>query len=386
MTRSKLVLSLLLATAAHAHADVVVGIVAPLSGQLAAQGQAWKEALEAYQKSKGDTVAGERVRFVYKDLPDVNPAKARAVAQELVLSDKVQYLGGFVYTPNAVAASQVATLAEVPMVIFNAAGVGINDKSPFVVRVSYTQPQLTIPAATFLMENGWKRVATLVSDYASGTDVEKTFEKAFTSRGGQVVSKIRVPLDNFDFGPFMQTIKAAKPDAIVVFTPGGAISIGAVKAYKENGLDAAGIKFLGLAGEVDEAGALKALGKQALGVYSSNFYNPTSESPQNKEFRADFSRYAPGVDISPIHTQAWEGAHLIYQMIAATKGRKDGKAAMKAVEGMKWIGPRGEMLIEPGTRDLVQSIHIRQVVEVDGKAVNKGIRTFERQPDWSRKE
>jgi len=382
----KLAAGFALAFVGHAQADVVVGMVAPMSGQLAAQGLAWKEAIEVYQKVHGATVAGEKVHVIYKDLPDVNPPKARALSQELVLRDKAQYLTGYVYTPNAAAAAQVATQAQVPMVIMNAAGVGLNDRSPFIVRVSYTQPQLTLPAATFAWDSGWKRVATLVSDYASGTDVEKTFEKAFIAKGGEVVSKVRVPLDNFDFGPFMQRVKASKPDAVVVFTPGGSISIGAVKAYKENGLDTAGIKFLGLAGEVDEVGALKALGKQALGVYSSNFYNPTLESPQNKEYRAALEKHIPNVLISPVHAQAWEGMHVIYHMIRATKGKADGAAAVKSVEGLTWTGPRGEMHIKPGTRDLVQSIYIRQVVEIDGKVANKGVRTFEKQPDWSREE
>src|SRR5690606_23693590 len=124
-----------------------------------------------------------------------------------------------------------------PLIVFNAAGAGLTERSPYLVRVSYTQAQLTLPMADYAIKNGMKRVATIVSDYSSGTDAERTFVERFTEQGGEITNTIRVPLDNFDFAPFMQTIAAAKPDAVLSFTPGGVISIGLVKAFKANGLE-----------------------------------------------------------------------------------------------------------------------------------------------------
>lgn len=363
--------------AATAHADIVVGIIAPMTGQFASTGRAWKESIELYGKLHGETVAGEKLRFIYRDLPDPNPTKARALAQELIVKEKAQLLGGFMYTPNAVAAASVATQSKVPLVVFNAAGAGLTDKSPYLVRVSYTQAQLTLPMADYAVKQGMKRVATLVSDYASGLDAARTFEERLIADGGEVTNRIRVPLDNFDFGPFMQTIKASKPDAVLSFTPGGVVSMGLVKAYNENGLAAQGIKLLTLGGEVDDTSTLPALGKVALGVYSSSFYNPSLDSAANKAFRSSFAATYPKSDIGVTHVQAWDAMQVFHKMLAATDGKADGAKAIAAVKGYSFESPRGPVTIDANTRDIQQRIYIRKVTEMNGKMVNHGIEQFE---------
>src|SRR5690606_25431866 len=159
------------------------------------------------------------------------------------------------------------------------------------------------PMADYAIKNGMKRVATIVSDYSSGTDAERTFVERFTEQGGEITNTIRVPLDNFDFAPFMQTIAAAKPDAVRSFTPGGVISIGLVKAFKANGLEDQGIKLLTLGSEVDDTSTLPALGSQALGVYSSNFYNPTLDTQVNRDFREGFAKAYPKAHLGVTHVQ-----------------------------------------------------------------------------------
>lgn len=359
--------------AVAAHADVIVGVIAPMTGQFASTGRAWKESIDLYTKLHGDTVAGQKIRVIYRDLPDPNPTKARALAQELIVKDKARILGGFMYTPNAVAAASVATQGKVPLVVFNAAGAGLTERSPFMLRVSYTQAQLTLPMADYAARSGLKRVATLVSDYASGHDAERTFEQRFKAQGGEITNRIRVPLDNFDFGPFMQTIKAAKPDAVLSFTPGGVISIGLVKAFKDNGLEGDGIKLLTLGGEVDETSVLPTLGRTAQGVYSSSFYNPTLDEQANRDFRKAFATAYPKTDIGVVHVQAWDAMHVIHRMVGAGGGQK----AIEAVKGHGWGSPRGPVRLDGTTRDIQQRIYIRRVTEIDGVMVNHGIDQFE---------
>lgn len=366
-----------LAAAVTAQADVVIGVIAPMTGQFASTGLAWQESINLYSKIYGETVAGQKLRFVYRDLPDPNPTKARALAQELIVKEGAQMLGGFMYTPNAVAAANVATQGKVPLLIFNAAGAGLTERSPYLVRVSYTQAQLTLPMADYATKSGFKRVATIVSDYASGLDAERTFTERFTSNGGDITNRIRVPIDNFDFGPFMQTIKAEKPDAVLSFTPGGVVSIGLVKAFKDNGLESHGIKLLTLGGEVDDTSTLPTLGKTALGVYSSSFYNPTLDTSVNKDFRKALKTAYPTTNIGVVHVQAWDAMHLIHHMLNATQGNPQGDKAMAAVQGFAWESPRGPVLIDPITRDIQQRIYIRRVTENSETLVNHGIDQFE---------
>ncbi len=85
-----------------ASADTIkVGIIGPFSGPFALQGKNFQAGAEAWLAQNGKTVAGHDIELVYRDLPTANPQQARALAQELIVKDKVQYLGGVYFTPGA---------------------------------------------------------------------------------------------------------------------------------------------------------------------------------------------------------------------------------------------------------------------------------------------
>ena len=187
-----------------------------------------------------------------KDTGGPAPDVAKRLAQELVTRDKVQFLGGFVLTPNALAVAPVATQAKVPTIIMNAATSIITTKSPYIARVSFTLSQVAAPLAEWAAKNKIKHVYTLVSDYGPGNDAEATFKKVFTAHGGEIVGSVKVPLKNPDFSPFIQRIKDAKPEAVFVFVPAGEASVGFMKAFAERGLDKAGIKLIGTGDLTDD--------------------------------------------------------------------------------------------------------------------------------------
>ncbi|NBS98277.1 MAG: ABC transporter substrate-binding protein, partial [Betaproteobacteria bacterium] len=90
-------------------AQVKVGIIAPFSGPFAHYGALFKAGAEAYIASQGGKLAGQSVELIYRDEGGPNPAKARTTAQELVVNDKVDYIGGVVFSPNAFALAPVIT-------------------------------------------------------------------------------------------------------------------------------------------------------------------------------------------------------------------------------------------------------------------------------------
>ncbi|MDA8107704.1 MAG: ABC transporter substrate-binding protein [Betaproteobacteria bacterium] len=102
-----------------------------------------------------------------------------------MLRDKVQYLGGLVFTPNALAIADLITEAETPTVIFNAATSVITRKSHYFIRVSQTTPQVAAPIGEWAAKHGIKTAVTAVSDYGPGFDGEEYFSKAFKAGGGQ---------------------------------------------------------------------------------------------------------------------------------------------------------------------------------------------------------
>ena len=204
---------------------VKVGVIGVFSGGFARWGEQFKQAIEVYQKHNGKTVNGHTIEVVYRDAGGPDPAKSRQLAEELILREKIQFLAGFAFTPNALAVAQLVTESKTPTVIFNAATAVVTRRSPYFVRVSFTLPQDTAPLAEWAPKNGIKKVVTVVSDYAPGHDAEATFLKVFKANGGEVLESIRIPLATTDFAPFFERILQQKPDAIFLFGPGGPASV-----------------------------------------------------------------------------------------------------------------------------------------------------------------
>jgi branched-chain amino acid transport system substrate-binding protein len=369
-------------TAASAE-TVKVGIIAPFSGPTASFGTAWKQAIDVYQKQHGDAVGGNKVEIVMRDLPGPDPLKAKALAQELVVKEGVQYLAGLAYSPNALALGAFASQAHVPIVIFNAAAPEIIDKSPYFLRVSYTLPQVSAPEALYAARAGYRSIVTMVSDYAPGWDAEKAFTDTFEKAGGKIVGKIRMPLSATDFGPYLQRARAMGPDAILGFLPGGGPTFGFLTAYINSGLSAANVTYLGQ-GETSEL-YINDYGDVVKGLVTTMFYSADHRSKENDEFKKAFHDLYPEAVISNLTVCGYDGIHLIYKMIEATGGKKDGDAAIAAAKGLSWESPRGPVRIDPKTRDWVQNVYVRRVeVDAAGKFYNKEFQVFPMQPDYGR--
>src|SRR3954452_16164528 len=253
-------------SAASAQA-VKIGIIGPFSGPFAHYGTLFKTGAEAYVASQGGKLGGKEIEFIYRDTGGPNPGQTKTLVQELIVKDKVDYLGGFVFTPNAFAVAPLIQQSQTPTVIFNAATSAITDKSEFFIRTSYTLWQVTVPMAQWAAKNNIKRVVTAVTDYGPGIDAETAWKSEFAKQGGTVVESIRMPISTTDFSPFVQRIKASGAQAVYTFLPGGPPNLGFVKAYNENGLAKAGVQFLGTA-ETDEFD-LQKFGDAAIGLTTS---------------------------------------------------------------------------------------------------------------------
>src|SRR5206468_12233713 len=107
-------------------------------------------------------------------------------------------------------------------VVMMAATSVITERSPYIVRTSFSVPQTTVPLASWAAENGIKTVVSVVSDYAPGIDVETAFKQRFEAVGGKVVAALPVPLANPDFAPFIHRVAEAKPTATGRLVPAGA--------------------------------------------------------------------------------------------------------------------------------------------------------------------
>ncbi len=365
----------------HAQGVVKLGLVAEFSGPFAQYGQQILGGMKAYMKQHGDTVAGKKIEIVQKDTTGPAPDVAKRLAQELVTRDNVDFLVGFGLTPNALAVAPVATEAKKPMIIMNAATSIITTKSPYIVRVSMTLPQITQPMAQWAAKNGIKKVYTVVADYGPGLDAEAAFTKAFKAAGGEMVGSVHTPLQNPDFAPFVQRVKDAKPEAVFLFLPAGEQGIAFMKSYKERGLADAGIKLIAT-GDITDDGVLDAMGDPTLGLVTSFHYSASHNSPENTAFKKAYAE-ANGTTLRPNFMAAagYDGMAAIYEALRKTNGSTDGDKIMAALKGMKLASPRGAIMIDPETRDVVQTVYIRKVEKTGGGLYNMEFDKFPDQKD-----
>jgi branched-chain amino acid transport system substrate-binding protein len=358
---------------ARAEDTVKIGLIVPMTGGQASTGKQIDNAIKLYMKQHGDTVAGKKIEIILKDdgaLPD----KTKTAAQELIVNDKVNVIAGMGVTPAALAAAPLATQGKIPEVVMAAGTSIITEKSPYIVRTSFTLPQSSTIIGDWAVKNGIKKVATLTSDYAPGNDALASFKEHFTAGGGEIVEEVKVPLANPDFAPFLQRMKDAKPDAVFVFVPAGQGG-NFMKQYAERGLDKAGIKVIG-PGDVMDDDLLNGMGDAALGAVTAHIYSAAHPSAANKDFVAAYKKEfgsRPGF----MAVGGYDGINLIYEALKKTGGNADGDKLMEAMKGMKWESPRGPISIDPDTRDIVQNVYIRKVEKVDGELYNVEFQTFD---------
>ncbi len=361
--------ALAIATSAFAYAQkpLRIGVVAEMTGAQAEYGLQMTNGIKQYLSEHGDVVAGRKIELVVKDVGGANPEVAKRLARELITRENVEFLAGFGFSPNALAVAPIATEARVPMVVMNAATSSIPLKSPYIIRTSFTLAQGAMGIATWAAQNGIKRVFMLYADYAPGNDAKNQFRKTFTSAGGEVVGEIGVPLKNPEFGPYMERVKDAKPDAVFMWFPSGELATSLVKAYRERGLEQAGIKPLGTGDAVDDM-FVNAMGDAAVGLITASHYSIAHDSPQNRAFVAGYQRlYGKSIRPNFMAVGGYDGMAVIHQAVKKLDGRIDGAQAIEVMKGLKFESPRGPISFEADVRDIVQNIYIRKVERRDGE-------------------
>ena len=351
---------------AQAQSDTVkIGVILPMTGQQASTGRQIEAAIKLWVAQNGSRAGGKKVEIILKDDGSV-PDQTRRLAQELVVNDKVAALAGFGITPSAMATAPIATQSKTPMVVMAAATSAITQASPYVVRTSFTLPQAAVALAEWANKNNIKKVVSLVPDYAPGYDAEKYFDDRIELNGGQVLEKLRTPLRSPDFAPALQKVRDLKPDALYVFLPSGQ-GAAFMKQFGERGLDKAGIRLIGT-GDITDDDQLNDMGDVALGVVNSHHYSAAHDSTTNKKFVQAFeaaNKFRPNF----MAVGGYDGMRVIYKALDASKGA-GGDALLNAMKGQIFESPRGPVLIDAQTRDIVHDMYIRKVEKKDGQLWN----------------
>lgn len=366
----------------HAADDTLrIGLIGTYSGPYADYGRQFDAGIALYLKENGGKIAGKKVEIIKKDTAGPAPDAAKRIAQELVVRDKVSFITGLDFSPNAYAVAAIATQAKIPMIVMNAASSAITNSSPYVARLSFTVQQVSAPMAQWMLKNGVKEAYTVVADYASGVDSETAFKKAFVEGGGKIVGGVRTPMNNPDFSAYVQRIKDAKPQAVFFFFPSGVMPPAFLKVWKERGLEETGVKLYAT-GEATDDSYLEATGDVALGLVTSHHYSYAHPSAKNKTFVKNFeAEFGNKMRPSYFAVTAYDGMAAIAASLAKTKGDMAGDKVMAALKGLKLESPRGPIEIDASTRDIIQTVYIRKTERIAGQLVNVEFDQYERVKD-----
>ena len=376
------VAGLALAAAPVAAQTIKIGVINTYSGPFATLGDLIDKGFKLYMKQNADKLPpGVKIELVIRDDGGPNPDKAKQLAQELIVRDKIQILTGVVFTPNAMAIAPLTQEAKLPFFIMNAGTSVITERSPYIARFSFTLWQSSYPMGAWASRK-FKRAYIAVSDFAPGHDSEAGFERAFSEGGGKIVGKVRIPLANPDFVPFMQRVKDARPDVLFAFTPAGRQATQIMKAYGDLGLDKAGIKFIG-PGDITTDEELPNMGDAPLGVITTHHYSAAATRPANKAFIAAWKKeYGEKSWPSFMSVGGWDAMDAIYYVIREQKGKIDPDRTMTLVKKYKNPNsPRGPIAIDPDTRDIIQNEYIREVRRVGGQLANVEFETIHQVKD-----
>ncbi len=374
MLRALMTVTLALCFAAQASAQepLKVGLIHSLTGPFNTVGKAAVNGAQLYVQQHGDVAAGRRIQLIVKD-DATAPDQAKRIAQELITNDRVAIIGAGI-TPSALAIAPLVSEAKITTVVMVSGASITVDRSPYMVRTSFTLGQSSSVMADWIAQNGAHRIVTIVNDWAPGLESEATFKAVVgNSSGVQVLESLRMPLANPDFAPFLQRARDLSPDTLFVF-PANQAAIFA-KQFLERGMDKSGIRLVGT-GDLTDDEELPGMSDAELGITTTHHYSALHDSVANKTFVHDF-QVAYGKRPNYHAVAGYDGMHLIYEALKKTNGNADDNALISAMKGMKWESPRGPISIDPETRDIVQNEYIRRVERVNGQLYNVEFATIE---------
>jgi branched-chain amino acid transport system substrate-binding protein len=358
--------------------SVKVGLINSYTGFVAQPADQGQKGFDLYVKlHEKDLPPGVKIELLRRD-DTSNPEVGKRLAQELITRDHVQLLTGIVLSPVAAAVAPMTAEAKVPLLLdIAAAGAAIPRLSAYVARISFTLWQESYPIGKWAAEQGWKTGYTAVSDFIPGHDAEAAFIKAFTDGGGKMIGSVRFPPTNPDFSPFVQRIKDAKPDVVFIFVPAGTQATAMIKAMQDLGIREAGINVVAPQDLLPDE-ELPRMGDTPLGLITSGTYSADAKRPANEAFVAAWKREYGDKSIPDFFSvDAWDGMAAIYGLVKETKGKFTADQAMTFLS--HWEdpdSPRGPIMIDPETRDIVQNVYIRRVEKQGDKLVDVEIATI----------
>ncbi|MEW5863878.1 MAG: ABC transporter substrate-binding protein [Pseudomonadota bacterium] len=365
----------LVAGAAQAQ-TVRIGVVLTYTGVGAEFAQQIDRGMQMFVKLNPDAFGPCKPEIVRRDAKNPGGADAKTAAQELITQEKVDIITGVIYSSNAIAMEPVITAAKKPFLIMNAGTAWITNLSPVIARVSFSMWHAGHAMGEAAVKTLKAKTAVIgYTDYPPGKDSLIAFKTAFEKAGGKVVDEIPMggPGQVPDFTPFFQRAKDKKPDVFFVFVPSGDHAVAVVKTYNALGMRQAGIKLVG-PGDITPDHKLQGMGDDAVGMITIHHYNADLDNPTNRRFvEAWRKEWGPNAIPDFMAVQGYDGMAAIAHAARVNKCKLDADNFIAALKGWKFDSPRGPIMIDPSTRDIVMNEYLSEVVKAGGRLMQKNV-------------
>jgi branched-chain amino acid transport system substrate-binding protein len=368
----RLVLAAALAVAASAHAadKLKVGFLSTLSGPSAALGIDIRDGFNLAMKHQGGRLGGLPVELIVGD-DAFNPDTARQLTEKMLKRDNVHVMTGIVFS-NIMLAVAPAVFAD--QTFYVSANAGPSELAgercnPFFFNVAWQNDNLHEAVGKHVGEKGYRNVYLIAPNYPAGKDALAGFKRFYK---GALAGEVYTKLGQLDYAAELAQLRAAKPDAVFIFLPGG-MGINFIKQYHQAALMGA-LPLFGPGFSADED-IIRAVGDPIHGMFNSSQWNRDIENPQNKRFVADFEadfKRAPTLYAS----QGYDAAMLIDAAVKSVKGRVEDKNAFRAaLRKADFKSVRGAFRFNTNHYP-VQDIYLRLVSkDASGKLTNRIVET-----------
>ena len=360
-----------LAVPAQAADTLKVGLLSTLSGPGAGLGIDIRDGFQLAVKLNGGKLGGQNTEVIVAD-DQASPDVGRQTADRLIKRDKVDFMTGIVFS-NVMLAVGAPTFAAKTFYISANAGPSQyagEQCNPYFFSASYQNDNQHEAVGKTVADKGFKRVALIAPNYPAGKDALTGFKRFY--KGGEIVSESYTPLNLLDYGAELSKLRAAKPDAVYIFLPGG-LGINFIKQFVGAGLSKDMTLFgPGFSGDED---VIKAVGEPMLGMFNTSQWAHDLDNPLNKKFVSAFEREYGRLP-TLYAAQGFDAAQLIGSAVRQTKGKLDDKAALrKALEAANFESVRGAFKFNTNHFP-IQDYYLRVITkDAKGRITNRTIGT-----------
>jgi len=359
------------AATAHAADRVKVGLITTLSGPNAAPGIEVRDGFNLAVKLAGGKLGGLQAEVIVTD-DQFNPEAGKQAADKNLKRDRVDVLTGIIYSNILLAVAPDVFNAKVPYVSANAgpsqyAGEQCN---PYFSSAAWQNDGYHEASGKYATDRGFKSVYLIAPNYQAGKDALTGFKRFFK---GKVVDEVYVRLGQLDYAAELAQVRAAKPDAVYTFMPGG-MGINFIKQYVAAGLSK-DIQLVVPGFSADED-VIKSVGDQMVGLFNTAHWNHDFDNPASKRFVEAFEREFNRLP-SAYAAQGYDAALMIDAAVKAVGGKVQNREALaKALRSARYASVRGDVKLNVNGFP-IQNYYLRVIGrDAKGRVTNKTIGTI----------